>query len=76
MDIKQDQLNKKLTSSSIKSISNQQLADESHNQIIKKFKRRRVYSSFKDSIWCVDLADSKDNEGIKFLLCATDIFGK
>ena len=36
---------------------NVQLAEELHKPIIKKFKRRRVYSSFKDNIWGVDLAD-------------------
>ena len=28
-----------------------QLANELHKPIIRKFKRRRVYSSFKDNIW-------------------------
>ena len=32
-------------------IENKQLADELHKQIIKKFKRRKVYSSYKDNIW-------------------------
>ena len=36
---------------------NQQLADELHKPIIMKFKKRKVYSSFKDNIWSVDLAD-------------------
>ena len=36
---------------------NQQLAEELHKPIIKKFKQRRVYSSFKDNIWGADLAD-------------------
>ena len=36
---------------------NQQLAYELHKPIIRKFKRRKVYYSFKDSIWSVDLAD-------------------
>ena len=35
--------NKKLTGSSIKSMSNQQLADESHNQIIIKFKEKSLF---------------------------------
>ena len=30
---------------------NQQLAKELHKPIIRKFKRRKVYSSFKDNIW-------------------------
>ena len=33
------------------------LADELHKPIIKKFKKRKVYSQFKDNIWGVDLAD-------------------
>ena len=40
------------------SMSNQvQLANEPHKLIIRKFKGRRVYSSFKDNIWGVDVAD-------------------
>ena len=39
-----------------------------------------MYSSFKDNIWGVDLADmqliSKYNKGIRYLLCAIDIFSK
>ena len=30
---------------------NQQLANELHEPIIRKFKKRKVYSSFKDNIW-------------------------
>ena len=48
------------------------------NQIIRKFKKRKVYSSFKDNIWGIDLADmrliSKYNKGIRYLLCAIDLF--
>ena len=36
---------------------NKHLAEELHKPIIKKFKRRRVYSLFKDNIWDVDIAD-------------------
>ena len=65
---------------SIKSMPNQQLADELHEPIIRKIKKRRVYLSFKDNIWGVDLADlqliSKYNKGIRFLLCVIDIFSK
>ena len=57
-------------------IENKQLADELHKPIIKKFKKRKKYSSFKDNIWGVDLADmqliSKFNKGIKYLLCVID----
>ena len=39
-----------------------------------------MYSSFKDNIWGVDLADiqllSKFNKGIRFLLCVIDFFSK
>ena len=36
---------------------NYQLANELHKPIIRKFKNKKVYSSFKDNIWGVDLAD-------------------
>ena len=48
---------KKSNGSGIKSMRNQQLAKELQKPIIKKFKRRKVYSSFKDNICGVDLAD-------------------
>ena len=39
-----------------------------------------MYSSFKDNIWGVDLADmqlkSKHNKGIRYLLCVIDLFSK
>ena len=59
---------------------NEQLANELHQPIIRKFEKRKVYSTFKDNIWGADLADmqllSKYNKGIRFLLCAIDIFSK
>ena len=59
---------------------NQQLADELHKPIISKFEKIKVYSSFKDNIWGVDLADmqliSKYNRGIRYLLRAIDLFSK
>ena len=59
---------------------NEQLAKELHKPIIRKFKKRKVYSGFKDNIWGADLADmqliSKFNKGFRFLLCINDIFGK
>ena len=61
-------------------LENKQLANELHKPIIRKFEKRRVYSTFKDNIWGVDLADmqliSKYNKGIRFLLCVIDIFSK
>ena len=56
------------------------LADELHKPIINKFNKRKVYSQFKDNIWGVDLADmqslSRKNKGIKFHLCAIDLYSK
>ena len=36
---------------------NLQLAEELHKPIIRKFKKRKVYSGFRDNIWGADLAD-------------------
>ena len=36
---------------------NYQLAVELHRQITREFKRRKAYSSFRDNIWGVNLAD-------------------
>ena len=60
--------------------NNKILAEELHKPVIKKFNKRKVYSQFKDNIWGVDLADmqslSKKNEGIKYPLCAIDLYSK
>ena len=57
---------------------NYQLANELHKQIVRK--SRNIYSSFRDIIWVVDLADmqslSKFNKGIEYLLCAIDLLSK
>ena len=59
---------------------NQQLVDELHKPIIRKFKKRKVYSAFEDNIWAAYLADmqliSKFNKGFRFLLCVIDIYSK
>ena len=56
------------------------LADELHQAVIKKLKKRKVYSQFKDNTWGVDLADmqslSRKNKGIRYLLCAIDLYSK
>ena len=36
---------------------NQQLAEELHKPNIRKFEKRKVYSSYKDNTWSVGLAD-------------------
>ena len=55
---------------------NQQLGNE---PIIRKFKKRKVYSSFKDNIWVVDLADmqliSKYNIQYVSLICSVNMLG-
>ena len=59
---------------------NVRLANDFHKPVIKTFNKRKVYSSFKDKIWGVDLVDmqllSKFNKGFRFLLCVIDIFSK
>ena len=59
---------------------NQQLANELHKPIIRKFEKRKMYGSYKDNIWSCDLADmqliSKYNKNIRYLLCAIDVFSK
>ena len=59
---------------------NVQLANELYKPIIKNFNKKKMYSSFKDNIWGVNLADiqllSKFNKGFRFLLCLIDIFSK
>ena len=48
------------------------------NQLLENL--RKAYSSFRDNIWGVDLADmqslSRYNKRIKYLLCAIDLFSK
>ena len=70
----------KSSGSGVDTEPNYQLANELHRQIIQKFKRRKVYSSFIGNILGVDSADlqslSKYNRGIKYLLCGIDIFSK
>ena len=69
---------KKSTGSAIATSS--LLADQLHKPIINKFNKRKVYSQFKDNIWDVDLAHmqslSRKNKGIKYLLCAIDLYSK
>ena len=72
---------KRAAGSGVKSMpQNKQLTEEVHKPIIKKFKKRKVYSTFKDNIWGVDLADMqlirRFNKGFRLLLCVTDIFSK
>ena len=51
---------------------NEQLAEELHKPVTKKFKRRKVYARFKDNTWAADLAEigslSSKNKNVKYLL--------
>ena len=58
----------------------EQLAEELHKPVIKKFKRKKVYARFKDNIWAADLAEiellSLKIKNVKYLLCVIDFFTK
>ena len=59
---------------------NEQLADELHKPIIRKFEKRKVHNAHMDEIWAADLADmqllSKKNKRIRYLLCVVDLFSR
>ena len=59
---------------------NEQLAEELHKPVTKKFKRRKVYTRFKDNSWAADLAEMEllpsKNINVKYLLYAIDVFTK
>ena len=61
-------------------MQNQQLAEELHKPIIRKFGKGKVHSSFIDNVWGADFGDmqfiSKFNKGFLFLLCVIDIYSK
>ena len=48
---------KKSKGSGINNEPNYQLENELHKPVIRKFKKRKLYSFFRDNIWSVDLAD-------------------
>ena len=55
----------------------EELAQELHKPVIKKFKRKKAYARFKDNIWAAYLADvgslSPFNRGVKYLLSVIDV---
>ena len=59
-------------------MSDQQSSKKLREPIIKKFKKRKVHSSFADTIWAADLADiqliGKFNKLFTFSLCVIDIY--
>ena len=60
--------------------ANEQIAEELHKPVSKKFKRRKIYTRFKDNIWAIDLDEmeslSSKNKNVKYLLCVIDAFTK
>ena len=56
------------------------LTQELHKQMIKKFKRRKVFATCKDNIWAADLARmeslSSFDRVVKDLLCVIEVFTK
>ena len=58
----------------------QQLAEELHKPIIRKFEKRRISYFFTSNIWGADFVDMqlirKYNNRFQFLLCVIDIFSK
>ena len=58
----------------------QQLAEELHKPIRRKFTKRRVFVKGVDDIWAADLVEmqrfSDWNKGIKYLLMVIDVFSK
>ena len=57
-----------------------QLAEELHKPVTRKFRRRKVYVKGIDKIWAADLVEmqafSKYNKGVKYMLTVLDIFSK
>ena len=56
------------------------LGQKLHKLVIKKIKRKKVYSRFKDNIWAADLAEvgsvASFNGAVKYLLWRVDVFTK
>ena len=61
-------------------LATQELAEELHEPVNRKFNERKVNSSFIENIWGADFADmqlrSKCNKRTRFLLFVIDIFIK
>ncbi len=57
-----------------------QLAEELHRPVVRRFRKRSVTVRGIDEIWAADLVDmqafAQYNDGIKYLLCVIDIFSK
>jgi transposase InsO family protein len=59
---------------------NEELADELHKPVRRKFQRRRVIAYAVDDIWSCDLVEmqewSKENKGFRYMLNVVDVFSK
>ena len=59
---------------------NEELAEELDKQVIKRFKRRKIYTRLKDNIWAADSAEIKllscFNLNVKNSLCVIDVCTK
>ena len=59
---------------------NQELTEELHKQVIRKFEMRKAHSSLIDNIWGVHLVAMqllrKFSKGFGFLLCVIDVYNK
>ena len=57
-----------------------QLANELHKPVRRRFDKRTVFASQADDIWAADLVDmssfSRSNKGYKYLLTVIDVFSK
>ena len=57
---------------------NEQLTEQLHKPVIKKFERRKVYVRFRGNTWAVDLVEmeslSSKYKNAKYLLCVIDVF--
>ena len=73
---------KEFSGSSAKSetMPNQELAEEWHKPVIRKFEKQKVCSSFKDNIWGANLVEiqliSKNKKGFCLSIYVIDIYGK
>ena len=59
---------------------NEQLAEQLHKTVTKKFKRRKIYARFKDNIQAANVCEIKSstskNKNVKYLLYVIDVFIK
>jgi len=57
-----------------------ELAEELHKPVVKKFRKRKVYVNGINEIWAGDLIEmqafSNYNDGVKYLLAIVDVFSK